>query len=121
MKEAIQKAIEGGYKDIKHAERKYDCIDGMRYLTVYFSHSSEAANYDYDEILFDKEFWQSLGKALGWPDDKLAYYSLVEIDGEIENGKIPLWHYHWHRFIDHLAEGKEAEKFFTSLLLSNES
>jgi hypothetical protein len=26
------------------------------------------------------------------------------------------WQYHWHRFIDHLAEGKTPEDFFRELL-----
>jgi hypothetical protein len=27
-----------------------------------------------------------------------------------------VWLYHWHRLIDHLAEGKDAESFFADLL-----
>jgi hypothetical protein len=29
--------------------------------------------------------------------------------------KPKIWIDHWHRFIDHLAEGKDAESFFASI------
>lgn len=62
------------------------------------------------EVLLDKEFWQSLGKALGWEDKEcidpqsccFAHYDA--------------WVDRWHRFIDHLAEGKDPEEFFKELL-----
>lgn len=38
---------------------------------------------------------------------------LYELGKLHEVGKI--WLYNWHRFIDHLAEGKTAEEFFASL------
>jgi hypothetical protein len=25
------------------------------------------------------------------------------------------WRFHWHRFIDHLADGKDCESFFADL------
>jgi hypothetical protein len=41
---------------------------------------------------------------------------------KVENGRPTVvtrtgqhWLYHWHRFIDHLAEGKTAASFFESL------
>lgn len=58
------------------------------------------------EIFLDRLFWQALGKSRGWA--RLAPYELV-------NKNIPEWHYHWHRFIDALAEGQTAEDFFKSL------
>ncbi len=68
----------------------------------------------------DPQFWQSLGKAMGWeritrrrassenPEflgKRLTYFQ-DEIDG---------WLYHWHKFIDHLAEGKAIEDYFSKL------
>ncbi len=53
-----------------------------------------------DSVLLNPLFWQSLGKAMGW--DKNKYI-------------IGNWKAHWHRFIDHLIEGKEAESFFEPL------
>jgi hypothetical protein len=40
-------------------------------------------------------FWKSLGRARGWLPD--------------------VWRGHWHRFIDHLADGNDAESFFRDL------
>jgi hypothetical protein len=54
----------------------------------------------------DPLFWQALGKARGWT---------VCESGSIWQG-VPKWRYWWHRFIDHLADGKDAESFFKSLV-----
>lgn len=51
-------------------------------------------------VLLDPLFWQALGKAEGW------IYPVGGMNGLRE----------WHKFIDHLAEGKDAESFFTNLL-----
>jgi hypothetical protein len=57
------------------------------------------------EMFLDPSFWQSLGKALGWDE---------RIDDGSHYAK-PGWLEAWHRFIDHLAEGKTAESFFETL------
>jgi hypothetical protein len=57
-----------------------------------------------DAMVLDPLFWQSLGKDQGWADsDKYDDYQKH-------------WLYFWHRFTDHLAEGKDAESFFQELL-----
>ena len=48
------------------------------------------------EHLQDPEFWKALGRARDWQDTGA-------------------WLFHWHRFIDHIAFGKEVESFFSSL------
>jgi hypothetical protein len=48
------------------------------------------------EHLQDPEFWKGLGRARDWQDTGA-------------------WLFHWHRFIDHIAFGKEVESFFSSL------
>jgi hypothetical protein len=47
------------------------------------------------EHLHDPEFWKALAKARQWEDANA-------------------WRFHWHRFIDHLADGKDAESFFAA-------
>jgi hypothetical protein len=42
------------------------------------------------EHLYDRAFWEALGKARGWQDTGA-------------------WLFHWHRFIDHIAFGKDVE------------
>ena len=48
------------------------------------------------EHLQDPDFWKALGKARGWQDTGA-------------------WLFHWHRFIDHVAFGKNVESFFKDL------
>jgi hypothetical protein len=55
------------------------------------------------EILLQPHFWSALGKARGWGYEKKWQY----------NGAV--WLESWHRFIDHLADGKDAESFFATL------
>jgi hypothetical protein len=45
------------------------------------------------EHLQDPTFWKALGKARSWQDTGA-------------------WLFHWHRFIDHIAFGKDVESFF---------
>ncbi len=58
--------------------------------------------------LLDRTFWQALGKARGWRDeeDSCESSSCQHCHGYMMK---------WHRFIDHLAEGKDAESFFATL------
>lgn len=96
MEKAIQKAIEGGY------------VTGFRYDKLADMDGIMRAG----EILFlDPLFWQALGKSLGWNKRVTEYYSFT--DGKINND---VWRIEWHRFIDHLAEGKSINDFFNSLL-----
>ena len=56
-----------------------------------------------EQIFLDPSFWQALGKAWGWEKDDHHYYS---------HSCNTAWEFKWHCFIDHLAEGKDAESFF---------
>lgn len=69
----------------------------------------------YSGIFFDSAFWQALGKARGWDDlrDGIKEARIDYLD--YANGTIFGWKSVWHRFIDHLAEGRDAEEFFASL------
>lgn len=90
MKEAIQKAIEGGW-------------DKKRALF-----NPNDASYSMEKMYCDPLFWVALGKSLGWRTG-------LEADewGGVVSGE---WQYRWHAFIDHLAEGKSAEDFFKELI-----
>ena len=68
-----------------------------------------------EETLLDPEFWQALGRALGWDCEMITVHV-------VDNGRPTVvtragqhWRYHWHRFIDYLADGKGAESFFENL------
>ena len=57
-------------------------------------------------VALDPLFWQALGKALGWN----------KIDAADWQDGVPTWKNQWHRFIDHLAEGKDTTQFWDDLL-----
>ncbi|MFZ2152263.1 MAG: hypothetical protein WAV09_04105 [Minisyncoccia bacterium] len=101
MKQAIKIAIENGWKGTTISETLGGSIKtiGLR------------VGLDNKEIvLLDPLFWQALGKGLGWNRMMSA---------EIEYHRIkdyPEWQWNMHRFIDHLAEGKDIDSFFNDLL-----
>jgi hypothetical protein len=51
------------------------------------------------EHLHDPDFWKALATARKWEDANA-------------------WRFHWHRFIDHLADGKDCESLFRRLMKS---
>jgi len=94
IEQAIKKAIESGYKN----KGNYGFVDGTGKL-----------EYD-DGIFLDPTFWQSLGKALGW-----GYIVVCPVCDESDYEKtrnVEEWLYHWHKFIDYLAEGKNPQDYF---------
>ena len=106
IKQAIQLAKESGYIT------SYDCINGQ------------------DHFFLDPLFWQSLGKTLGWLDIcegcgnkdtwNIANERIIICDNsecpKFNQEKLYAWHYHWRKFIDHLAENKDPNLFFEELL-----
>lgn len=99
--------------------------------------------YNMEVILLDPLFWQSLGKSMGFekrgtfaeckkcqreienPEPVLwvaGAYRCIDYKGEVGCGGemkkrevTEDWKYYWHRFIDHLAEGKSIEDYFKLL------
>ena len=63
------------------------------------------------DVFIDPAFWRSLGKARGWTTDE----DFKHWQGTIAEWKAKYWKTHWHNFIDHLADGKDAESFFARL------
>ncbi len=55
--------------------------------------------------LLEPAFWTALGKARGWK--QFDYHRTT-----VRKGWLPKW----HRFIDHLAAGNDAESFFKGLM-----
>lgn len=120
MQQAIQKAIEGGYRNI---EDNYE-IDGEKLRLYRKKDNATTALLEYEYLLLDPLFWQALGKSLGWESGQHPHWSftlLKEYDTHIEHGGISCkrlhpWEAQMHRFIDHLAEGKNINSFFKELL-----
>jgi hypothetical protein len=66
--------------------------------------------WEYEYYLLDREFWQYLAKAQSWKGSEVE---------SAESAKLAVQsvglHY-WHRFIRHVARGKDAESFVRSIL-----
>lgn len=87
IEQAITKAIEGGWN-------KESIVQPM-----------DTGPANLAKAILDPSFWQSLGKAMGW--NKL-YYTIC-------HQKVSPWLFHWHRLIDHLADGGSIESYFEKL------
>lgn len=114
IQEAIQKAIEGGWKN--EVDRDFALYKGQPHFA-----------------LLDPLFWQAVGKSLGWNDEHHLFESGEVKDFPFECGicgqrfpeRMPRpkedycvennWRMGWHRLIDHLASGKSIEDYFKNL------
>ena len=119
IQEAVNKATEGGYH--------INASDGIE--TNYGGANSEYSVWTRKdnessfivpvaETFLDPHFWYALGRGLGWEKEAMTVHA-------VENGRSTLvtragqhWLYHWHSFIDHLAEGNTQEAFFETLTSS---
>jgi hypothetical protein len=115
IEQAIKEAVEKGGYDGERATitiaHTFDS-DSSRDFRVHSTHKA----------FLDPSFWQALGKARGWRKINVSWFvegaakklgltkKWKEVEGEREE-----WVYQWHGFIDHLAEGKDAESFFAAL------
>lgn len=97
MEQAIKIAIENGYKLKQYG---FDCLDCDKVIITELPFT----------VTLDPLFWQALGKGLGWKE--YPHTNIVSGESKI----LRRWLEEWHRFIDHLAEGKDIESFFTNLL-----
>ncbi len=97
IEQAIRDAIDvGGYEGVKNWNADLSSWEVHR------------------QIWCDPEFWKHLGKARGWGvpgRDKTIHPRAGAPEYEIREH----WVQRWHRFIDHLAEGKDAESFFENI------
>lgn len=125
MERAIKKAIEGGYL------YKGDKLLLDENVGHWFVSDGDGGYLIPSEKIFllDPAFWQALGKSLGWwKIDEFGYevkpllnsreYKAGNTIWSVEHVEnMPFsWVTHWHRFIDHLAEGKSVDEFFDKLL-----
>lgn len=61
----------------------------------------------YSQAFLDPLFWQALGKQQGWRNPE-SRNSENRFNGQ--------WMQNWEDFIQHIAEGKLIDDFFTNLL-----
>jgi hypothetical protein len=103
VEQAIREAEKSGYEVGSVAIGFFWNVVGTYARTI--TEGADGLKVRVSAILLDSSFWQALSKAKGWN----------KIGKEVPN-LVGDWQYHWHRFIAHLAEGKDAESFFAELL-----
>jgi len=107
IEQAIRKAIEGGLNDHKGYEFNDVRWIGGNTRTVidlvhHYAGGESMICTSAEELLLNPSFWQSLGKA--------------GVFGTWRRAKEAEWKDYWHRFIDHLAAGRDPESFFKQIL-----
>src|SRR5689334_13906234 len=111
IEQAIRDAIKGDWRESMEIDKVEIQMlpekgnPDMRVApVVVLHHADQRWMLSLAEVFIDPAFWQALGKARGWELEDRAWRC----------GEDRYRHY-WHRFIDHLAEGKDAESFFRDL------
>jgi hypothetical protein len=129
-KEAIEKAVEGGWlKEVQLVQwgEFQEFPSGRLRLNFYDPQTSQKDYFDYEpeKIALDPSFWQALGKALGW--EKYACSDCREQKGftfdscvacDAERGRVEqetyLVYAHW--FYDLILTGGDTEAFWKDIL-----
>jgi hypothetical protein len=115
LEQAIKEAVENGYqverfKDLKRPLVAWKAKKADTYVVGNDGFFSIDLEVNLSKALLSPSFWQALGKART-PKNLPANSSPRATDARLLND----WRTAWHRFIDHLAEGKTAEEFFAAL------
>lgn len=117
VEDAIKKAIGGGFrrwdKNRKVVEVSADNgVFTYRTRAKYFREKPFSIKVSYSvpltELFKGASFWKALGTKLRWRDEMVV---VGERHYAVKSG----WRMQWHRFIDHLADGKTAEEFFAEI------
>ena len=89
IQRAIEIAIDGGYRPDPNMDKFHRAVSIYNWLDSQLLVST-----------LEPSFWRSLGSVLEWKSEAGSYHDDIA------------WEEYWHRFVDHLAEGKDAESFF---------
>jgi hypothetical protein len=116
IQEAINTAVEGGYHIYGSDGMDTSYAGANSAYSVWTRKDNESSFIvPVAETFLDPAFWQALGQALAWEHAVMTVHA-------VENGRPTVvtraghqWLSHWHRFIDHLAEGHPPETFFERL------
>ena len=104
-KQAIEKAIEGGW----HSELG---LDGVNEYGAYFNDG--LYHYRPQEIALDPSFWQALGKALGWTDYSEEHYT--DSRDRTYSRTHKTWWLNASRFYDLILTGGDTDAFWRGVL-----
>lgn len=124
-KQAIEKAIEGGWKNAGY-EMCDNCGGSGGVYPDATCYSCSATGYTKDisedwleasgfDIALDKTFWQALGKALKWGEHWTVRTYGDEKD-YMRRDIIETWRYWADYYLDIVLTGGDTEKFWVDLL-----
>jgi hypothetical protein len=116
VEEAVNKAVEGGYHINGSDGMDTDYEGATNDYSAWTRKDNESSfMIPMEQTFLDPQFWQALGKALGW--HAVCNFTSICVHGEDEGQKSRgyYWMYQWHRFIQALADGHTPEAFFAQL------
>lgn len=120
LTQAIRDAEKGGwtpqgrdpdFTHLKIVHTKY-VFDAEFYKTERLTGTHQV--YSVGEILMSPAFWSALWKARGWHDCGKKDCGTCASTLVSRN-----WMWQWHRFINHLISGGDAESFFEFISTNN--
>jgi hypothetical protein len=119
IQEAIHKAVEGGYHIYGSDGMDTDYAGATHDYTAW-TRKDNASSFivPTEETFLDPQFWQALGRALGWSEACDLVISCRHAAEEGQSCRGYYWMYQWHCFIQALADGKTPGAFFAHLISS---
>jgi len=115
-KKAIEKAIEGGWAKSEFPIEEIKVFGSVAIVTRRMSaHSTVDTRAVLSDVALDASFWESLGKALGWPE-KEVLYDIDPWDGSTHIHEQPRYIINAHRLIQLAWQGGDINSFWDGLL-----
>lgn len=117
MKEAIQRAIKGGWKPktsvFRNSKTQKHILETFTFC--YPDEESIRQHKHFYEYFLDPLFWQALGKVEGWDTSNMKqWWQKCDIRDRIT--LLDRWENEMHSFIDHIAGAGDVDSFFKELL-----
>ena len=117
--EALEKAVEGGYHIYGSDGMDTDYEGANSEYSVWTRKDNESSfMVPTEETFLDPQFWQALGRTLGWSEACDLSITCAHGHEECQRCHGYYWMFQWHRFIQAIAEGNTPDAFFEDLTSS---
>ena len=119
VQEAMNKAVEGGYHVYGSDGMDTDYEGATNDYSAWTRKDNDSSFLvPTEETFLDPQFWQALGRALGWSEACDLAISCRHGEEECQSCRGYYWMYQWHCFIQALANDNPPEAFFAQLTSS---
>jgi hypothetical protein len=116
VQEVIDKAVEGGYHIYGSDGMETDYGGATKDYSAWTRKDNESSFIvPTEETFLDPQFWQALGRALGWSEQCDLAITCVHGEEECRQCHGYYWMYQWHCFIQVIANGNTPAAFFAHL------